>query len=127
MNARTQFPNRPQHEGGDLRPKLILVIAGGVIAMVLLVALIATVLTRARPASAPTARASQLPPASSPPLESDPVAERAAFQHEKRSRLETYGWIDGRHDFAHVPIERAMQMLARQQGARTHSGAREDP
>src|SRR5581483_4658494 len=110
-------PERPKHEGSDLRPGVVLLAASGVIAMVLVVALIATLLARSFHPLPPGASTLQSPPSPAVPLRSDPVEEQAAFQREKRSRLESYGWVDARHQSAHVPIERAMEMLARKDPA----------
>jgi hypothetical protein len=112
MSASAPSPERPQHERSDLRPRIVLLVAGGVIAMVLVVALIATVLTRSSRPLPPGPSALRFPPAPAAPLRSDPVEEQAAFQREKRLQLESYGWVDARHQTAHVPVERAMQMLA---------------
>ncbi len=117
MSTNAPSPERPKHEGSDLRPRVVLLAAGGVVAMVLVVAFIATVLARSFHPLPPGASALQFPPAPAVPLRSDPVEEQAAFQREKRSRLESYGWVDASHQSAHVPIERAMEMLARKERA----------
>lgn len=50
-----------------------------------------------------------------PQLQSAPRVELAAFQREKRARLENYGWIDRDAGRVHIPIERAMQLMAERQ------------
>jgi len=50
-----------------------------------------------------------------PQLQSAPRAEFAAFQREKRARLENYGWIDRDAGRVHIPIEHAMQLMAERQ------------
>jgi hypothetical protein len=47
-----------------------------------------------------------------PRLQSDPGAEYARFKDEELRRLNSYGWIDRRAGIAHIPIERAMDILA---------------
>lgn len=47
-------------------------------------------------------------------LTSKPQADIATYQQEKLRQLTTYGWTDATHSSAHVPVERAMQMLANQ-------------
>jgi hypothetical protein len=49
-----------------------------------------------------------------------PQAERAAFEREKQARLTSYGY-DVRSGEGHMPIERAMQIIA---GAQSKTGAR---
>ena len=51
------------------------------------------------------------PHISGPALETAPPRDRAAFRREKQARLESYGRVDAGH--MHIPIERAMQILAR--------------
>ncbi|PTM86960.1 hypothetical protein [Mycoplana dimorpha] len=49
-----------------------------------------------------------------PRLEVDPSADRAELQRSAAARLETYGWTDKALGRAHIPIERAMALLAEQ-------------
>ncbi|NTV62109.1 MAG: hypothetical protein HGA65_01055 [Oscillochloris sp.] len=51
----------------------------------------------------------QLPPA--PRLEQNPKADSNQLVVEARAQLETYGWVDQEAGTAHIPIERAMQLL----------------
>jgi hypothetical protein len=53
-------------------------------------------------------------------LQPAPAQDIAAFRAEKERLLETYGWIDREHGYAHIPIDRAMELLARK---RAHAGA----
>jgi hypothetical protein len=48
-----------------------------------------------------------------PRLQPDPAAEFARFKEEELRRLHSYGWIDRKAGIAHIPIERAMDILAR--------------
>jgi len=50
-----------------------------------------------------------------PQLQSAPRVELAAFQREKRARLENYGWVDRDAGRVHIPIGRAMQLMAERQ------------
>jgi hypothetical protein len=47
-----------------------------------------------------------------PRLQSEPRAELAAFLREKRERLDGYGWVDAPTGRVHIPIDRAMRLLA---------------
>jgi hypothetical protein len=67
------------------------------------------------------AHAPQLPttPAAIEPLahlQSDPVAERQAFEAEKRAFLSSYDWVDRDAGIVRIPIDRAIERLA-QRGA----------
>ncbi|MCC6393068.1 MAG: hypothetical protein IT167_20885 [Bryobacterales bacterium] len=50
-----------------------------------------------------------LPP--SPRLQAFPSKDLAAFQAQQLSRVESYGWVDKQAGTAHVPVEKAMEML----------------
>jgi hypothetical protein len=110
MSNGTPLAARPQQEQGDPRPGVILLIAAAIVAMLLLVALATYLIlqsggpTRNSPQSLQTARDTR--------LDSDPGDDLAAFERAKQSRLHGYGWVDSQHQFAHVPIELAMQKLA---------------
>jgi hypothetical protein len=58
-------------------------------------------------------RPSVIPP--SPRLQADPPPDRIAQYRLQTRQLESYGWIDGGHRVAHIPIERAMALLAARQ------------
>jgi len=51
------------------------------------------------------------PKIAGPRLQTAPEQDIRAFMREKRARLTAYGRVDGNH--MHIPIERAMQILAR--------------
>ena len=50
-----------------------------------------------------------------PPLAAtDARAQLHHYQRAQAARLNSYGWEDGSHRFAHIPIERSMQLLVQQ-------------
>lgn len=51
----------------------------------------------------------QAPPG--PRIEADPTVDGERIVREATERLESYGWVNQRQGIAHVPIERAMQLL----------------
>jgi hypothetical protein len=51
------------------------------------------------------------PPA--PQLQPDPVRDLATLREREQEALTTYGWVDRNQGIARIPIERAMQLLAR--------------
>lgn len=102
--------NEVRHERSDLNPRAVLIGVAVVVSMLLLAALLSAWLTGA---AGPARRGSTDTPLSSPRLlESDPAAARAAFERDKQQQLHGYGWIDRDRGIAHVPVERAMQMMA---------------
>ena len=52
----------------------------------------------------------QDPPA--PRLQVDPAAELIHMRREEAQRLATYGWIDEERRVVHLPIDRAIEILA---------------
>jgi hypothetical protein len=63
-----------------------------------------------------------LPPA--PRLQPHPDNDLTSLREEKRALLQRYVWTDKSHRFARIPIQRAMQMYAREQKQKPGSGTR---
>jgi hypothetical protein len=61
--------------------------------------------------------ASGMPATTGPAPQPAPQADLAAFRAEKGALLESYGWVDRPHNVVHIPIERAMRLLATRQSA----------
>ncbi len=53
-----------------------------------------------------------LPP--EPRLQTNGQAEFQSFQATQQAELNTYNWIDRQNGIVHIPIERAMELLAAQ-------------
>jgi len=47
-----------------------------------------------------------------PRLQPDPVAENDQMRESEEQRLHTYGWVDQQAGTAHIPIDRAMDLVA---------------
>ncbi len=47
-----------------------------------------------------------------PRLQSDPVAENNQIREEEEQRLNSYGWVDQAAGVTHIPIERAIDLVA---------------
>ncbi|MDG3008186.1 hypothetical protein [Paludisphaera mucosa] len=52
------------------------------------------------------------PPPPAPVLQSDPAKETREIVDGARSRLDSYGWVDAQAKTAHIPIDRAIEILA---------------
>ncbi|QEH39291.1 hypothetical protein OJF2_79060 (plasmid) [Aquisphaera giovannonii] len=48
-----------------------------------------------------------------PRLQPDPAAERLDVQAAQKEHLASYGWVDAKAGVAHIPIDRAMDVLAK--------------
>lgn len=55
---------------------------------------------------------SQVPPM--PRLQSDPTYDLNRFRQQVERRLNSYGWVDQAHGIVHIPIQQAMQLIAKQ-------------
>jgi hypothetical protein len=82
------------------------------VAMVLLFKGLERQADRRDPALSPIQEANQrrLPPG--PNLQTTPEKDLAAVRAAEETRLHSYGWIDQSQGVAHIPIERAIDILA---------------
>lgn len=64
----------------------------------------------------PRSAEQKLPPA--PRLEIDPTASLTRLRAEEDARLASYGWVDRPAGIVHIPIDRAMRLLAEREGAK---------
>lgn len=82
------------------------------VAMVLLFKGLERQADRRDPALSPIQEANQrrLPPG--PNLQTTPEKDLAAVRAAEETRLHSYGWIDQSQGVAHIPIERAIEILA---------------
>ena len=62
-------------------------------------------------------------PHSMPILQSAPAADLRAYREGKESMLEGYRWLDRGAGVVQIPIERAMQLVAERDAARSAAGA----
>ena len=90
---------------------LLLVTVLSMGAMWLMLRLFQGQVTRADRPPSPLAEANErrLPPG--PLLQVTPEVELQAFRQQEFAHLTTYGWIDRSRGIAHIPIERAMELL----------------
>jgi len=84
---------------------------GGLFGLIALAAIVVAVLFQIWPA-APRAPAKPNVPA--PRLESQEGQDRPAIDDAARKKLEGYGWSDRAAGKAHIPIDRAMELLVQQ-------------
>ena len=103
------------HEPDAINYRTILVVAGilavGVIAIAVALHLILTRAVIPNHAEI-AARPAQIPP--EPRLQAHPQTDLAKFRAQKEALLSGYAWTDAQHDYARIPIERAMQIYAAQ-------------
>ena len=78
-----------------------------VVALVLVFGLMYVLWNRTPPFPVPAAA---VPPP--PRLQGDPRRDLIAVQQAQQRRMQSYGWDDPQHRYAHIPVARAMAMLA---------------
>jgi hypothetical protein len=107
----TDQPAPERHdESGDADPRLIASIAAGLLAFLVLVPL---ALTIAYPKAAEQRMAAiPQPDIPEPRLQVDPRADLAAFRQAEARSMASYGWNGEDRQAAHIPIERAMALIA---------------
>jgi hypothetical protein len=49
-----------------------------------------------------------------PRLQADPAIELARIKEYELARLSSYGWVDEKKEIAHIPIDRAMEIVSEQ-------------
>jgi hypothetical protein len=105
-------PHPGDHERSDVDPRLI-----GALALGLALFLVTTPLLMA--ALYPSARHSpgvprDLPQPPAPRLQVDPAADLARLRAREDSHLLSYGWVNRDGRVVHIPIARAIEILAGQ-------------
>jgi hypothetical protein len=99
-----------RYEASDAEPRLIAALAAGLAGFLVLTPFLLALLfpdaARLAPASADW---SQLP---APRLQIDPQRELAELRRAEQQRLSTYGWNDPQRMFVHLPIDRALSLIA---------------
>ena len=71
------------------------------------------------------ARGAVIPP--EPRLQAQPDIDLAALRAQKQALLSTWGWTDSTHEFARIPIERAMAVYAGQHAEPSGSASAQRP
>ena len=103
------MPTETQREGSGIDGRAIAVAALAVLlAIVMVTALVKLLSALDQTSIQPTRRALQAPALSDP----DPVDLLHSYQAAQAAKLNGYGWEDPAHSYAHIPIERAMQLLS---------------
>ena len=108
------MPERARHEPTDVHVARVLGAAAGIAGAVVLALAIAWGMSAMLHADRNGANSAAPVYVDGPVLQTAAGAELEAFRAEKRERLESYGWADRRAGRAHIPIERAMELEAKE-------------
>jgi hypothetical protein len=111
------------HERRDINPATVVRFVAGIFALLILAATAMWLLlgrydtrlaVESPPASPLAGYGPQEPP--EPRLQVDPAADIARLHATERQQLDGYGWVDRQTGIVHIPIDRAMQLLAERRG-----------
>jgi hypothetical protein len=108
-------------ERRDVDGRALVYFAGGLVAFLVAVAVLLRLVFGYVPASPPFGAGLVAPGRTAPALLTDPHAERRAYEAEKDSELNSFGWVDRQAGIAHIPIAEAMKLLAAH-GGRSDTG-----
>lgn len=97
--------------------KLLAALLGTILVSAALSAWLLQVLGKATGDNAAFAHADPLPAFAAPRLQPKPQLDIDDYRAAKRAQLETYRWIDREQGVVAIPIERAMELLARRSAA----------
>lgn len=107
------------HEANTLSVRTLVMFATAVVALAIVVNLILASVMEGLSKDSRTAHALEPPMFKeeagtfpSPRLEDDPAGSYAALKGEELERLNGYGWVDQKKGIAHIPIDRAIEILA---------------
>ena len=111
------------HESSAIAVRRIVEIGAvlGVAVLVIVVAIVATLRERLSPAREERAIQATTPlPPNVPRLETHPAVDLATLRVQKDAVLHSWGWTES-HEFAHIPIERAMTLYVERAPAQPHA------
>ena len=105
------------HETSDVSPLYVGIFAAGLVLMIVLVLpflrwvfwRFEATAERSDPARNPLADEQTPPP---PRLQAEPETDLVRMRSEEHQKLSSYGWIDREKRVAHIPVERAIDILA---------------
>ncbi len=106
----------PGHEISDLDVSYVRWFSLGIVMLVILSAAAAFFLLSGwripRAATADAAAAEESAAAPFATLQSEPQNELRSYRRSKASELDGYGWVDRAGGVVHIPIDRAMELMA---------------
>lgn len=129
MSQHGASPNGHAHEKTDASTRPVFRFAAGlavfVAAAMVLMAILFSYFTAREAAldtsASPLAKEAPLAPASGPQLQPNPQADLEKLRREDNAYLTSYGWVDEREGLVHIPIDRAIELMA-ERGLPARSG-----
>jgi hypothetical protein len=104
-------PHPSDYERSDADPRLMGAIAGGLTIFLLIVPLLLRAIYPVAETRGASERNLPIPP--KPRLQVDPEADLAKLRSQEDARLGTFGWAARGGQIAHIPIDRAMELVVK--------------
>ena len=101
----------PRYEPRDIPPRAAVLSVAGLFGLIALAALVVAGLFQLWPAAPPVPARPNVP---APRLEAQEGQGRPAIDAAAEEKLKGYGWTDRAAGRAHIPIDRAMELLVQQ-------------
>lgn len=118
--AHQPLPKKNGHGGGyekqDVGFRFAMLFVSALLAAVIVVLIITVWFYRAvvppqqQVAQTPVSQQRPLPPA--PVLQVNPAVDMQKFREREEQKASSYGWVDEKGGIAHVPVQRAMEIVA---------------
>jgi len=114
----TEGPEARGHEPTDVNPSVVALFTAGLLVLLVLAAWLVSGITRSIETAIERRDVPQSPllHAESPPeprLQADPAVALARWREEQEARRSSYEFADGTSDVVRIPVEEAIEILAR--------------
>jgi hypothetical protein len=106
------------HEPDDFVARRIIYLGGGLLVSVTLISAILLAVLHTPRSAQRNATVMGTDDVPSPHLQMHPTNEYARYIDEKRALLNSSGWVDRERGIAHIPIEQAMDDIAREKDSK---------
>jgi hypothetical protein len=120
MSLHGASPNGHTHETTDATTGpifrfvvgLAVFVAAAMVVMAILFSYFTERATISDTSVSPLAKEALPPPVSGPQLQPNPTVDLEKLHHDEDALLKSYGWVDQREGLVHIPIERAIELMA---------------
>ena len=117
--AHQSLPKKNGHRGGyekqDVGFRFAMLFVSALIAAVIVVLIFLVWFYRVVVPPTPSTQvpvAQQRPQPPAPVLQANPAADMRKFREREGQKASSYGWVDEKGGIAHVPVQRAMEIVA---------------
>jgi hypothetical protein len=91
---------------------LAVFVATAMVVMAILFSFFSKEATELDTSASPLAKEAPPPVSVGPQLQPNPPVDLEKMHHDEDAQLETYGWVDQREGLVHIPIDKAIELMA---------------